>query len=91
MGYHYNGTSVFLIQLMQQFHYLSTHLRVQVTGRLIGKNDLRITDNGTGNSYTLTLTTGELCRHVTHTVAQTDLCQHLFCQVAAFLCRHLSI
>lgn len=25
---YYNGTSVFLIQLMQQFHYLSTHLRV---------------------------------------------------------------
>ena len=52
-------------------------------------NSLNVLDNGTGNSYTLALTTGELCRHMTHTVAQTDLCQHLFCQMTAFLCGQL--
>ena len=89
--YHHDGASVFLIQLVQQFHHLSTHLRVQVTGRLIGEDYLRITNNGTGNSHTLALTTRELCRYVTHTVAQTHLRQHFFCQTAAFFGGHLSI
>ena len=76
---------------MQQFHNLSPHLRVQVTGRLIGEYYLRVADNGAGNGNTLALTTGELCRHVAHTVAQTYLLQYLFRQAAAFFGRHLSI
>ena len=82
MSNHYDGTSVFLIQAMKQFHYFGTHLRIQVTGRFVGKDNLGITDDGTGNGNTLALTTGKLCREMTHTMAQTHLLENLLRQLS---------
>ena len=70
VGYHYDGAPVFLVQSMQQLHHFRSHFGVQVTGRLIGEDYLRIADNGACDGNTLALTAGELCRHVAHTVAQ---------------------
>ena|GEM_PF-6272803 len=91
VGHHYDGASVFFIQLMQQLHDFRTHLGVQITGRLIGEYYLRIADDGARNGNTLALTAGKLCRHVAHTVAQTHLLQYFLCQTATLLGRHLSV
>ena len=69
---------------MKQFHYFGTHLRIQVTGRFVGKDDLGITDNGTGNGNALALTAGKLCRKMTHAMTQTDLLKNLLCQFTTF-------
>jgi len=55
--YHDDGASVFLVQLVQEFHHFGTHLGVEVTGRFVGKDDVRIAHDGTGDGYTLALTT----------------------------------
>ena len=68
MRHHNNRPSVFLIQPVKQFHNFRSHSGVQVTGRLVSKDNLRIADNRTGNSNTLALTTGELRREMTHPV-----------------------
>ncbi len=76
VGHHHDGTSVLLVELVKQFHDLDTHLGVQVTGRLIGENDVGVTYDRTGDGYALTLAAGELRREVAHTVAQAYLLQH---------------
>jgi hypothetical protein len=54
--YHYDGAAILAVQLVQEIHNLGTHFRVQITRGLIGKEYLGVTDDGTGNGYTLTLT-----------------------------------
>ena len=56
VGYHDNGATVFLVQFVEQIHDFGSHLGIQVTGRLIGKDDVGVADNGTGNGDTLALT-----------------------------------
>ena len=70
---------------MEDVHHLGSHVGVQVTGRLVGKNNLRITDDGTGYGDTLALSAGELPRMMLHAVAQPDACEYLFSQPASFL------
>ena len=59
MSDHDDGASVFLVQFVEQFHDFSSHLGVQVTGRLVGKDDVGIADDGTGDGDTLALAAGE--------------------------------
>ena len=40
--YHHDGASVFAVQLVEELHHLGTHLRVEVTGRFVGQDDVRI-------------------------------------------------
>ena len=84
VGYHHDGASVLLIQFVEEVHHLSTHLRVEVTGRFVGQDDFRISHDGTGDGHTLALTTGELCRHVLHAVAEAHTFQYLFGEGGAF-------
>ena len=84
MRHHNDSSAVFLIQPMEKFHDFGTHLRIQVTGRFIGQNYLRMTDNCTRYGHTLTLTTGKLCRKVIHTMTQSDFFQYLLRQTLAF-------
>ena len=91
MGYHYDGAAVLLVELVEQVHDLDTHLGVQVTGRLIGEDDVGVTYDRTGDGYTLALTAGELRREMSHTVAQADLLQHGLGQLAALRGRDLAI
>ena len=73
VGYHYDGAAILLVELVEQVHDLDTHLGVQVTGRLIGEDDVGVTYDRTGDGHTLALTAGELRREMAHTVAQADL------------------
>ena len=56
MRYHDDGGTL-MVQLGKQMHHLGTILGIEVTRRLIGKDELRTKDHGTGDSYPLLLTT----------------------------------
>ena len=66
--HHYDRRSL-LIQLGEQLHNLGTVLGIQVTGWLIGQDNLRVGNYRTGDRHTLLLTSGELLREVSRTVA----------------------
>jgi len=53
------GGLEFLMQTGQVGSHLGTQLSIQVGQRLVQKEDLRITDDGTAQSNTLSLTTGQ--------------------------------
>ena len=89
--YHDDGASVFLVQLVEEFHHFGPHLRVEVTGRFVGQDDVGIAHDGTGDGYTLALTAGELCRHVLHAVAEAHSFEHCLRQGSAFGRGHLAI
>jgi hypothetical protein len=61
--HHDNGSALF-VQFGQQSHHLRTVLGIQVTGRLIGKNQLRVRYHSAGNGHTLLLSAGKLLREV---------------------------
>ena len=59
--HHHDSTSVFLVQTVKQLHDFSTHLRVKITGRLVGKNNRRIAYDSTRYSHALALTVAKAC------------------------------
>ena len=63
VGHHHNG-SAFLIQIGQEAHYFLSVLRIQVTGRLVGKYHLRIGNYRTGYRHTLLLPSRKLLREM---------------------------
>ena len=56
MRYHDDGGAL-VVQLGKQMHYLGSILGIEVTRRLIGKDELGTEDHGTGDGYSLLLTT----------------------------------
>ena len=88
---HHNNRSTLFIQFCQQIHHLSSVLGVQVTGRLIGEDYLRIADNGAGNGYTLLLTAGKLLREVFGTVADVHPLQNILYHAFALTCLHAEV
>ena len=56
MRYHDDGGAL-VVQLGKQMHHLGTILGIEVTRRLIGKDKLGTKDHGTGDGYSLLLTT----------------------------------
>ena len=67
-----NNCSSRLMKIFQNIHDLNSRLTVQVTGRLIGKDDRRLCGNCSGYSNTLLLSTGKLVRSVIHTIFQSN-------------------
>ena len=59
MGNH-NNSIASLVDAMKLLHNSFGTLRIETTGRLIGKNDFRIGDQGASNGDTLLLTTRKL-------------------------------
>ena len=72
MRHHYDGGSL-LIQLAEQLHYLHTILGIEITRRLIGKDDIRLAHHGTGDGNPLLLITRKLMRIMLGTMAQLHL------------------
>lgn len=66
---HHNDGRTFLVELAEEIHDLLTVLGVQVTCRLIGEDQLRTCDHGTGDGDSLLLTSGKLLREVLGSVA----------------------
>lgn len=50
MRYHDDGGAL-VVQLGKQMHHLGSILGIEVTCRLIGKDELGTEDHGTGDSY----------------------------------------
>ena len=61
---HHDDGGSFLIQFGKEVHHFLSVLGVKVTRRFVGKDELGIGDYGTGNGYTVLLTTRELLRIV---------------------------
>ena len=57
---HHDDRRPFLVQFVQQVHYLLPVFAVQITGRLIGKDQFRVGHYGAGNGDTLLLAAGQL-------------------------------
>ncbi len=90
MGHHHNRCTL-LVQLAQQLHHLHTVLRVEVTRRLVGKDDARLAHHGTGYSHTLLLSARELVGIVFGTVTQLHLAQYVEHTLTAFLLIHTKV
>ena len=70
-------------QRHHQLHDLAGGLGVQVAGRLVGKDDLRLCHKGAGDADALLLTAGHLGGLVVHALAQSHLFEdHLGAAVA---------
>ena len=67
MRYHDDGGTL-VVQLSKQMHYLGSILGIKVTRRLIGKDELGTEDHGTGDGYSLLLTTRKLVREMLGTM-----------------------
>ena len=63
VGHHDDG-GAFLMKFGQKVHHLLAVLRIQVTGGLVGEDELGVGDDGTGDGHTLLLTARELLREV---------------------------
>ena len=58
VGDHQHGGPLLFRELLQQFDNLASRGAVQRGGRLIGENELRFGDQGTGDRNTLPLSAG---------------------------------
>ena len=56
VGHHYDG-GTFFVKIGKQIHHFLAIFGVEVTGRLVCEDELRIGYNGTGDGHTLLLTT----------------------------------
>ena len=63
--------------LLEQVHDLHGSGRVEGAGGLVGKENLRVVDEGAGNGHALHLAAGKLARALVHVLAQADALQGL--------------
>ena len=75
MRYHDDGGAL-VVQLGKQMHYLGSILGIEVTRRLIGKDDARFAYHGTGDGNPLLLTARKLMRIMLGTMTQLHLSQN---------------
>ena len=71
MGDHYDELVVGY--LLKDIHYLHGSIGIQCAGRLVGKKDVRVVDQGAGYGNTLHLAAGHLVGLFVELVAQTYL------------------
>ena len=64
--------------LFQKVHDLHRGLRVEGAGGLVGQDNVRVVDEGTGNGDTLHLSAGKLVRLLVGLVPEADFLQRLF-------------
>ena len=76
MGHEDDGVAL-LVKLLEEHQHLERGVGVEVTSGLVGQQHSGLIDQGTGDGYTLHLTTRHLIGLVHQTVAQTDGLQRL--------------
>ena len=54
---HHDDGGALMVKLSKQMHHFGTILGIEVTRRLIGKDELGTEDHSTGDGYSLLLTT----------------------------------
>ena len=71
VGHHHQRLVLFPHDLLHQFQNLHRGFGIQVSRRLVGKNDLRINHQSPGNAHPLLLASGHLGRHMLHKFFQS--------------------
>ena len=66
-----------LVKLLQDFHHLDPGLGIQITGRLIGKDNRWVIDQSAGNGHPLFFAPGDLVGKIIQTVTQANALQDL--------------
>ena len=61
-----------LVDLLQDADDVIGVRRVEIAGRLVGDDDVRMVDDGPGDGHALFLAAGELVREIPHLVGQID-------------------
>src|SRR6185369_4540230 len=74
--YHTNGGAL-LVQLAQQLHYGFAVGRIEVSGRLVGKQNQRIARYGSRHGDALLLTARELTRKVLRAMGHSDALERI--------------
>ena len=75
---HYDHRHALLaIKPANNFHDLVRSARIEVAGRLVGKQYCGMVDEGPGERDALLLSPGELIGHVIRAVSQADARKHL--------------
>src|SRR5437660_7208348 len=69
---HDNSQAVTAVQVAEQLDDLAPGSGVEVSGRLIGQQDARLIDQGTGDGGTLHLAAGQFARPMPEPLAQAD-------------------
>src|ERR671916_1304534 len=71
VGRHHNGGAD-AVDAVQKLHDANRRVRVEVAGRLVGDEYLRLRDEGPRDRDALLLSAGELVRELVHLAAQTN-------------------
>ena len=90
VGYHYDSGAL-LVQFRKQFHHLLAILGIQISSRLIGKNQLRMRKDGTGDGGALLLTARKLRWEMLGTMGYRHALHHILCTLTALLARYSHI
>ena len=88
VGYHHDGHSLLLVQFLQQVHHFHARFGVEGSGRLIGKDDFGFGDEGTGDGYTLLLSSRHLVRIMVGPLLQAQFFEIFHRQFVALLAAH---
>ena len=88
VGYHHDGHSLFLVQFLQQVHHFHARFGVEGSGRLIGKDDFGFGDEGTGDGYTLLLSSRHLVGIMVGPLLQAQFFEIFHRQFVALLAAH---
>src|SRR5438094_10019407 len=71
------GCLPFRAQSAKQLDDFLARVRIEIAGRLIGQNQIRLVDERPGDGHTLLFAAGKLVRPVVHALAQTDAFEQL--------------
>ena len=86
VGHQDDGVSLG-VELIEQIHDLFAGLRIQVPGGLVGEDDGRVIDQGSGDGHALALSAGELVGLVVHARFQVHDAQRPLGALQAFMGR----
>jgi hypothetical protein len=75
VSYHNHSNALFNVQVDQNLHHDICGAGVEVSCRLIEKQNFRLICNGTCNCYSLLLTSGKLIWKVVHASFETNIRQ----------------
>ena len=73
---HHDDRLASLVESPQQGHDLVGRHGIQVAGRLVGQDDVRVVDQGPGDGHPLAFPAGELGRPMVHAPGEPGQFQH---------------
>ena len=81
---HHNDGAPLIVQPLKEGEDLLGGDRVQISGRFIGEDEIRIVDEAASDGDTLLLATGQLRRLMAKSVPKSYHCGEFFAELARF-------